>query len=84
MSAAQWVWISVLLLAVPFGLSMLGMGIARLKGTRLDAAQADPCYVMGRDISELLYTLFMCYWLVLFTAPLAMGCLIWAGIKAWG
>ena len=83
MTPLQWVVASVLLVAIPFGLSMVGMGVARLNGARLDAAQADPCYVMGKDISGVLYSLFMCYWLVLFTAPLAMGCLIWAAITAW-
>ena len=83
MTPAQWVLTSLLLVAVPFGLSLLGMGIARLKGTRLDAGAADPCFVLGVDISGLLYNLFMCYWLVLFTAPIAMGSLIWAAILAW-
>ncbi|MGB2246018.1 MAG: hypothetical protein ACPH3N_00030 [Alcanivorax sediminis] len=83
MSPVQWALTGVLLVAVPFGLSLLGSGIAALKGTRLDAGSAEPCLLLGVDISGLLYTLFMCYWLVLLTAPVAMGCLIWAAIKAW-
>lgn len=83
MTPMQWALTGVLLIAVPFGLSMLGSGIAALKGTRLDAGAADPCYVLGVDISGLLYNLFMCYWLVLFFAPIAMGCWIWAAIQAW-
>ncbi|RJG18562.1 hypothetical protein D4A39_08840 [Alcanivorax profundi] len=80
MSTAQWVTVLVVIGLAPLGLALLGSGIARLKGTRLDAAEAEPCFVAGVDISGVLYTLFMCHWLMIFTAPIGVGGVIWGAV----
>jgi hypothetical protein len=45
-------------------------------GCRVDEAAAQPCIVLGTDISNLLYTGFMMGWLFFLTLPLALVALV--------
>lgn len=53
-------------------------GIASAYGCKLNEADAHPCIVLGMNIGELLYSLFVLGWLMLVTLPLgAIALLIW-------
>lgn len=67
---------------LPLGIAMLGAGLARISGGHVDASGARDCYLLGLDLNNLVYTLFMCYWGVFLTGGLAMFGLIGSGIWA--
>ncbi len=82
MSAGMIALLSVGIGVLPMLLNLSASAFAFFKGGRLDAGEAETCIVLGRDISSLLYTLFMCYWLMFLTLPVMVGGLVWAAIRA--
>jgi|1_EtaG_2_1085319.scaffolds.fasta_scaffold00006_237 hypothetical protein len=82
MSAGMIALLSVGIGVLPMLLNLSASAFASFKGVRLDAGEAETCIVLGRDISSLLYTLFMCYWLMFLTLPVMVGGLVWAAIRA--
>ena len=74
--------LSVVVGVFPLAVAALGSLIAHLKGCRLSEAAAEPCYVLGIDISGLLYTMFMFAWLTMFTGGIAVIGLMVSGIWA--
>lgn len=61
---------SVIFGIAPMSLSMLGIILAKLAGGTVDARGAENCTIKGVDLGNLVYTLFMSYWLMLFTSGL--------------
>ena len=74
--------LSIIVGVFPLLVSMAAGGIAQIKGCRLDEGRAEPCYLCGRDISGLLYAMFMCAWLAMFTLGLMIIGLSTAGVWA--
>lgn len=67
------VYVAIALVAVaPLIPVLLASAIASATGTRLNEAQAQPCIVLGKDISGLLYSMFMMGWFGMFTFPLGL------------
>ena len=64
--------LSVVIGVFPLAIAALGSLIAHLKGCPLNEAAAEPCYCCGIDISRLLYAMFMCFWLTIFTGGIAV------------
>ena len=53
-------------------------GIATAAGCRLDEGSAHPCVVLGIDLADMLYGLFVLGWLMLATLPLGgLALLVW-------
>jgi heme/copper-type cytochrome/quinol oxidase subunit 2 len=64
---------------LPLLTAAAGVGIARLAGCKVTAAGAQSCIIFGHDAGELIYSLSMSYWLLMFTAlyvPVAIGLVI--------
>lgn len=60
-----------------------GVGIARVAGCRVTAAGAQSCVLFGYEARELIHSLSMSYWLLMFTAlyvPVAIGLFVVAFI----
>lgn len=74
--------IFILIGLLPFVAVSLAIAIASLCGTELSAAGAQPCIILGRDISGVLYAMFMSGWLVLFTGGVAVWGLLGTGLWA--
>lgn len=78
---------SLALISLAFGISPLlvaslaGFIASRIGGT-LNAAGAENCIFMGRDIGSILYTMFMMHWLTIFTGGIAVFGLIGSGLWA--
>lgn len=67
------VYVAIALFAIaPLIPALLASGIAAATGTRLNEADAQPCIVLGRDISGMLYGMFMMGWFGMFTFPLGL------------
>lgn len=61
---------------LPVLTALAGVGIARMAGCRVTAAGAQSCVVFGHEAKELIYSLSMSYWLLMFTVfyiPVAIG-----------
>lgn len=67
---------------LPLVVSALGAGLAKILGGRIDASGAKDCFFLGFDLNNLVYALFMSYWVVFLTGGLAMFGLIGSGIWA--
>ena len=74
--------ISIAIGIFPFLVSLLAILIANICGCELNAARAEKCIVFGRDISGVLYVMFMFHWLTLFTGGIGFMGVIAAGIWA--
>ena len=66
----------------PMILSVLGVGLAKLLGGSVDARGPQNCSVKGVELGGLVYTLFMSYWLMFFTAGVMVLGLIASSIWA--
>lgn len=66
----------------PLLLTFISLLVTSLIGGRVSASGASNCRVMGLDLGPVLHSLFMAYWLALFTSGLAVlglaGSAIWA------
>lgn len=74
--------ISVVIGPIPLLIALLGAGIAKMIGGTLDAAKVENCIVFGVDIGNVLYTMFMMHWLMIFTGGFAVLGLMASGIWA--
>ena len=74
--------ISVVLGPLPLVIAMIGAGVAKMIGGDLSSAGVENCIVFGVDIGNVLYTMFMMGWLLMFTGGLAMIGLFVSGIWA--
>ena len=95
-SGGSWLWanyieqltpgklalISVVIGPIPLLIALLGAGIAKMIGGTLDASKVENCIVFGIDIGNVLYTMFMMHWLMIFTGGLAVLGLMASGIWA--
>ena len=74
--------LSLLIGVLPLMLAFLGAGLAKISGGHVDASGVRDCFLFGFDLNNLVYTLFMCHWAVIFTGGLAifglMASAIWA------
>lgn len=66
----------------PLVVAAVGSGAAHLLGGTVGANGARGCFFLGIDVGSIVYTLFMSYWLVLFTGGLAMMGLMGSGVWA--
>jgi len=66
----------------PLLLSVLGVLLAKLMGGSVDARGPQNCSVKGVELGGLVYTLFMSYWLMIFTVGLMLLGLLTSGIWA--
>lgn len=66
----------------PLILAFLGAGLAKISGGHVDASGVKDCSVLGFDLNNLVYTLFMCHWAVIFTGGLAIFGLMASGLWA--
>ena len=73
---------SIILAPSPLLLSALGVILARLAGGQVDARGARDCRIAGIELGGLIYSLFMSYFLTLFSAGLAFFGLLISGIWA--
>ena len=74
--------ISMALGPLPLVIAMIGAGVAKMIGGDLSSAGVENCIVFGVDIGNVLYTMFMMGWLLMFTGGLAMIGLFVSGIWA--
>lgn len=74
--------LSIFIGAFPLVLAFLGSGIAKISGGNVDASGVRDCYLLGFDLNNLVYTLFMCHWAVIFTGGFAVLGLMASGIWA--
>jgi hypothetical protein len=82
MSPADLAYLSILIGIAPFVLAIMGAGLARISGGSVNAAGAENCKAFGIDLNNLVYGLFMSYWLVFFTGGIAVFGLIGSGLWA--
>jgi hypothetical protein len=61
---------------------LIAASVASLTGAALDEGNAHPCFVLGSDIGELLYAMFVFGWLGLITLPTgALAILIFSFVR---
>lgn len=69
-------WLIYLVIAfiglLPILLAMLAGAIADWAKCELNEANVGPCVIAGRDVGNVLYTMFVCGWFSLITAPAAL------------
>ncbi|MGD8782901.1 MAG: hypothetical protein PVG75_00610 [Thioalkalispiraceae bacterium] len=74
--------LSIVIGIFPFCIMLLGIGWAKLMGCEVSAAGAKGCICCGRDVSKIVYSMFMFYWLTIITGGIAVfgvsGSVIWA------
>ncbi|GGF65229.1 hypothetical protein GCM10007301_26230 [Azorhizobium oxalatiphilum] len=80
-----WLYVGLALVTLLVWTPLLGVLIsteaASALGCRLNEGGTYPCLVLGMDIGDLLYTLFVLGWLMLLTAPfMLITALMWAGL----
>ncbi len=71
-------WVFALVLAfslAPITSAIAGAYIGEAAGCKLSAADVHPCEVLGVDLGEPLYMLFMMHWLAMGTVPTGLGAL---------
>lgn len=73
---------SVIIGVSPLILSISGTLLAKLSGGTVDASGSHNCIVRGVDLGGLVYTLFLSYWLMLFTGGLMILGLILSFVRA--
>lgn|SRR5690554_1068509 len=66
----------------PLLLAFIGTGIAKISGGHVDASGVKDCFLFGLNLNNLVYTLFMFHWAVIFTGGLAALGLMASGIWA--
>lgn len=85
MTPAKLAFLSVFIGSLPILVAVLASQVATWCGGDLSEASVAPCLVWGYDISKVLYTMFMCGWLGMFSVPLGglglMGSGIWALVR---
>src|SRR5690606_27032988 len=74
--------LSILFGVAPFLLTVLAVVLARLLGGSVNASGASDCRLLGFNLNAFVHSLFMSYWLVLFTGGIAILGLIGSGIWA--
>ena len=74
--------LSLLIGVFPLVLAFLGAGLAKILGGHVDAGGVRDCFFLGLDLNNLVYTLFMCHWGVIFTGGLAVFGLMASGVWA--
>jgi hypothetical protein len=82
---SQFRWMAIILVVIllitlgPILSAALASGIANALGCQLDEGNPRPCSLAGFEISELLYDMFVSFWLEVLTLPFgALALLIWA------
>lgn len=87
---SRWGLAGLVLLTLVVWMPLLGVlvssELASALGCPLNEGGTHPCLLLGMDIGDLLYTLFVLGWLMLVTAPfMLMTALLWAGLVVrWG
>lgn len=80
--------LSAVIGALPLLVALLAGFIAQCLGCTMDEGGTTPCLLWGRDISSVLYGMFMCGWLAMLTIPAGfmgvIGCGVWALIRRFG
>lgn len=74
--------LSILFGVAPFLLTVFAVVLARLLGGSVNASGANNCLLLGFNLNAFVHSLFMSYWLVLFTGGIAIFGLIGSGIWA--
>lgn len=74
--------LSLLIGVFPMILAFLGTALAKVSGGHVDASEVRDCFLFGFDLNNLVYTLFMCHWAVIFTGGLAIFGLMASGLWA--
>lgn len=74
--------LSILIGVFPMVLALLGVGLAKISGGHVDASESRGCFFLGFDLNNLVYTLFMCHWAVIFTGGFAVFGLLASGLWA--
>jgi hypothetical protein len=74
--------LSLLIGVFPMILAFLGTALAKVSGGHVDASGVRDCFLFGFNLNNLVYTLFMCHWAVIFTGGLAVFGLMASGLWA--
>lgn len=74
--------LSLLIGVFPMILAFLGTALAKVSGGHVDASRVRDCFLFGFDLNNLVYTLFMCHWAVIFTGGFAVLGLMASGLWA--
>jgi hypothetical protein len=74
--------ISIAVAPTPLLLTILAISVASLLGCKVDASGAQNCFFLGKDVSRIINSLFMAYWLIIFTFGLSVIGLVASGIWA--
>ena len=74
--------LSLLIGVFPMILAFLGTALAKVSGGHVDASGVRDCFLFGLNLNNLVYTLFMCHWAVIFTGGLAVFGLMASGLWA--